>query len=96
MAAGKEVSALMQDFIMERNSKLINLESVSGGAVLDTLSEFRYITKLRRGVLNNLKNGGKTLSIIYIIYLILFSSHSLGLSFLLKLQDSRGGLVCRK
>ena len=84
------------NFIMERNSELFDFSNVSGGGVLDTTLEFRYITKSRKGFLHFLKNGWKILLIIYIIYLILFSSHSLRLSFLLKLQISKGGMICRK
>ena len=84
------------NFIMERNSELFDFSNVSGGGVLDTTLEFRYIMKLRKGFLHFLKNGWKVLLIIYIIYLILFSSYSLRLSFLLKLQISQGGMICRK
>ncbi len=94
MAEGKEVPRM--NFIMERNSELFDLGNVSGRSVLDTLSEFRYITKLGRVVSNSLKNGGRTLSIIYIIYLIQFSSYFSSLSFLLKLQISHGGMAWQK
>jgi hypothetical protein len=76
----------MKGFVMYQNSELSIFNNVSGEAVLDTLLEFRYITKLRRAVSNFLNNPRESISIIYIIYLIRYFTYLLSLFYLRKLQ----------